>query len=329
MGMGGGASRLDRNPARVGWGAHGATDSAGNGVGSIYRVDIADGREAVRQRRDRSGRRGRGERRHLLDHYGRANKGPQRSGRRPRFFGPQRRRSPVWLDGTGARDVIPTGVITTGKQLTSDGAGTLYWGDREGCRVSRVRIDETSLTDLVVNIRDNSWLQECVGVAVDTPAATCTGRRRARRTAGRAGSSAPAWRSNAVRQIPAECRERTTGSSRCHRGFAKYAKALIACVIHADHEDFQVSVRVHGDPCCWGGSHTRSSLLDRHHEICHSGAGCSPRAPWSWSTTADTPRRMVPMPTSGHLLGCLQLSPVSLWSVLPVSSLLGLWFGPG
>lgn len=74
----------------------------------------------------------------------------------------------MWLDGTGARDVIPTGVITTGKQLTSDGAGTLYWGDREGCRVSRVRIDETSLTDLVVNIRDNSWLQECVGVAVDT-----------------------------------------------------------------------------------------------------------------------------------------------------------------
>ncbi len=84
------------------------------------------------------------------------------------FSAPQRRRSPVWLDGTGARDVIPTGVITTGKQLTSDGAGTLYWGDREGCRVSRVRIDGTSLTDLVVNIRDDSWLQECVGVAVDT-----------------------------------------------------------------------------------------------------------------------------------------------------------------
>ena len=74
----------------------------------------------------------------------------------------------MWLDGTGARDVIPTGLITTGKQLTSDGAGTLYWGDREGCRVSRVRIDGTSLTDLVVNIRDDSWLQECVGVAVDT-----------------------------------------------------------------------------------------------------------------------------------------------------------------
>jgi hypothetical protein len=38
----------------------------------------------------------------------------------------------VCLDGSGARDVILTGAITTGKQLASDGAGTLYWGDREG-----------------------------------------------------------------------------------------------------------------------------------------------------------------------------------------------------
>jgi hypothetical protein len=73
----------------------------------------------------------------------------------------------VHLDGSGARDVIPTGAITTGKQLVSDGAGTLYWGDREGCRVSRVRIDGTGLMDLVVNTRDDTWLQECVGVAVD------------------------------------------------------------------------------------------------------------------------------------------------------------------
>lgn len=72
----------------------------------------------------------------------------------------------VGLDGTGARDVVPPGVITTGKQLVSDGAGTLYWGDREGCKVSRVRVDGTGLTDLVVNARDSSWLQECVGVAV-------------------------------------------------------------------------------------------------------------------------------------------------------------------
>src|SRR3984885_7038955 len=73
----------------------------------------------------------------------------------------------VWLDGSGARDVIPTGTITTGKQLASDGAGTLYWGDREGSRVSRVRIDGTGLMDLVVNTPDDTKLQECVGVAVD------------------------------------------------------------------------------------------------------------------------------------------------------------------
>jgi hypothetical protein len=73
----------------------------------------------------------------------------------------------VRLDGSGARDVIPTGTITTGKQLTSDGAGTLYWCDREGYRVSRVRIDGTGLTDLVVNTPDDTGTQECVGVAVD------------------------------------------------------------------------------------------------------------------------------------------------------------------
>lgn len=76
----------------------------------------------------------------------------------------------VCLDGNGARDVVPAGSITTGKQLVSDGATTLYWGDREGCRVSRVRVDGTGWTDLVLNSRDSSGRQECVGVAVD-PAA--------------------------------------------------------------------------------------------------------------------------------------------------------------
>jgi hypothetical protein len=51
--------------------------------------------------------------------------------------------------------------------LASDGAGTLYWGDREGSRVSRVRIDGTGLMDLAVNTPDDTQLQECVGVAVD------------------------------------------------------------------------------------------------------------------------------------------------------------------
>jgi hypothetical protein len=73
----------------------------------------------------------------------------------------------VGLDGSDARDVIAPGSITTGKQLVSDGSGILYWGDREGCRVSSVRVDGTGLTDLVVNTRDGSRMQECVGVTVD------------------------------------------------------------------------------------------------------------------------------------------------------------------
>jgi hypothetical protein len=73
----------------------------------------------------------------------------------------------VGLDGTGKRDVVPVGAITTGKQLASDGAGTLYWSDREGCRVSRVRVDGSGLTDLIVNTCDESSTQECVGIAVD------------------------------------------------------------------------------------------------------------------------------------------------------------------
>jgi sugar lactone lactonase YvrE len=47
----------------------------------------------------------------------------------------------VRLDGSNARDVLEPGSITTGKQLATDGAGTLYWSDREGCRVSSVRTD--------------------------------------------------------------------------------------------------------------------------------------------------------------------------------------------
>ncbi|MEU6479147.1 hypothetical protein ABZ858_20115 [Streptomyces sp. NPDC047017] len=71
------------------------------------------------------------------------------------------------LDGGTPREVLPAGAITTGKQLTSDGAGTLYWGDREGHRISRVRTDGTGLTDLVVTPAGDGILGECVGVAVD------------------------------------------------------------------------------------------------------------------------------------------------------------------
>ncbi|MFC4909515.1 hypothetical protein [Actinomadura gamaensis] len=73
----------------------------------------------------------------------------------------------VSLDGSGRRDVVPAGSVTTGKQLASDGRGTLYWGDREGCRVSRARTDGTGLTDLVVNDPGEGIAAQCVGVAVD------------------------------------------------------------------------------------------------------------------------------------------------------------------
>ncbi|MFF4168650.1 hypothetical protein [Streptomyces sp. NPDC001744] len=71
------------------------------------------------------------------------------------------------LDGGSPREVLPQGALTTGKQLTGDGAGTLYWGDREGHRVSRVRTDGSGLTDLVVNPAGDGIMAECVGVAVD------------------------------------------------------------------------------------------------------------------------------------------------------------------
>jgi hypothetical protein len=69
---------------------------------------------------------------------------------------------------TGERyDVVPPGGLTTGKQLAYDAAGTLYWSDREGCKVSRARVDGTGLEDVVVNDPAGGALAECVGVAVD------------------------------------------------------------------------------------------------------------------------------------------------------------------
>ncbi|MGW4272976.1 hypothetical protein ACWEGQ_11570 [Streptomyces seoulensis] len=73
----------------------------------------------------------------------------------------------VSLDGGPVRDLVPRGAITTGKQLTCDRAGSLYWGDREGRRVSRVGTDGGGPTDLVVNPPGDGILGECVGVAVD------------------------------------------------------------------------------------------------------------------------------------------------------------------
>lgn len=68
-------------------------------------------------------------------------------------------------DGSGREDVVPVGGITTGKQLAHHD-GWLYWGDREGMKVSRVRTDGTGLSDLVVNDGSGGVADWCVGVAV-------------------------------------------------------------------------------------------------------------------------------------------------------------------
>lgn len=74
----------------------------------------------------------------------------------------------VAIDGTDRRQVLPVGALTTGKQLDADfAAGQLYWSDREGRRVSRVSLDGTGLTDLVVNPAAGDQTEECVGIAVD------------------------------------------------------------------------------------------------------------------------------------------------------------------
>ncbi|WP_285723970.1 hypothetical protein [Psychromicrobium xiongbiense] len=74
------------------------------------------------------------------------------------------------LESGQLREVTAPGVLTTGKQLADDGAGRLYWGDREGCRISSVRMDGTDFQDLVINTPDEAGLAQCVGVAVDPEA---------------------------------------------------------------------------------------------------------------------------------------------------------------
>lgn len=74
----------------------------------------------------------------------------------------------VRLDGSDPVDLTAPGAVTTGKQLAADAAGRLYWGDREGCKVSRVNADGSDLTDLLVNSPGAERIMaECVGVAVD------------------------------------------------------------------------------------------------------------------------------------------------------------------
>ena len=69
-------------------------------------------------------------------------------------------------DGSGLNDLLAPGSLTTGKQLALAN-GWLYWGDREGMKVSRVRTDGTGLQDLVVNDGSGDVGDWCVGVAVD------------------------------------------------------------------------------------------------------------------------------------------------------------------
>lgn len=72
----------------------------------------------------------------------------------------------VGRDGAAPVDIVPEGGITTGKQLAY-ADGWLYWGDREGMKVSRVRTDGSGLQDLVVNDGSRGVSDWCVGVAVD------------------------------------------------------------------------------------------------------------------------------------------------------------------
>lgn len=71
------------------------------------------------------------------------------------------------LEGGVRREVVPSGGMTTGKQLASDGTGTLYFADRDGHRVSRVGSDGSGLAALVVRGAGEGAMGECAGVAVD------------------------------------------------------------------------------------------------------------------------------------------------------------------
>lgn len=73
----------------------------------------------------------------------------------------------VDIDGTNRRDIIPTGGTTTGKQLTLDGKGNLYWGNREGFALTTAKTDGSGLRDLVRydgSGQERDWI---VGVALD------------------------------------------------------------------------------------------------------------------------------------------------------------------
>lgn len=93
---------------------------------------------------------------------------PAKSGQAARSF--MRRNGGVHaerLDGGARREVVASGAITTGMQLACGGDGTLYFADRDGHRVSRVRADGGGLSDLVVRADEEGAMGECAGVAAD------------------------------------------------------------------------------------------------------------------------------------------------------------------
>ena len=73
-------------------------------------------------------------------------------------------------DGGNRRDLTGRGSVVTGKQIAFDGVDRLYWGDREGMRVSSIRLDGTDRRDEVINAPAPDKVSECVGVAVDAAA---------------------------------------------------------------------------------------------------------------------------------------------------------------
>jgi DNA-binding beta-propeller fold protein YncE len=76
------------------------------------------------------------------------------------------------LDGKNRKVIVPQGVTHTPKQLHLDKEnGKLYWGDREGMRVMRAKLDGLQVETLVVagagdaDRRDQTrW---CVGITID------------------------------------------------------------------------------------------------------------------------------------------------------------------
>lgn len=75
------------------------------------------------------------------------------------------------LDGKDPVTIVEIGNVVTPKQITNDGAGRVYFCDREGMRVMRANYDGTCLETLV---KRGNWPEDmedqnrhCVGIALD------------------------------------------------------------------------------------------------------------------------------------------------------------------